>query len=471
MQLGGGWQYAVKLRRETKYSPEEDSTVGFGARTAYYHPPKDDHSQHLTVHRRTIIVGCQRQTIQRNPRFAQGTSLSRVHHTHHKPIHTITLETYFHWTRMYRQVHHGMGPGLGGTGLGLAISKSLCEYMGGGMRCTSKPGQGSVFRFCVLLGVETSYDDAGTKTPADQTGSGCDSTDTATLDATAVTALSECKVPDTGPEEPAPFFRREWNMAVEGGQPLTENNVQDGPRDASQRGSFQAQLSELEEMTGPGAAAQGGNDPGRRRFATQADSSNLAIRCTGDPTAASIPGASSHLCFAGAKTAAEGPGRHTPATRRPDVVGKRPRILVADDVRVNRMLVGKMLQPLDVDVEFVEDGAKAVEICRWSKFDIILMDVMMPVMGGLEATTAIRSEDGGVNKTTPIIAATGSVTLHEKNESDEAGITDVLVKPITRKSLFAKIAVWATEENNVWMRDASMRNTTKPKLVNNEDKG
>lgn len=215
----------------------------------------------------------------------------------------------------------------------------------------------------------------------------------------------------------------------------------------------------MKEEAGPGAA--------------QGDSSSVVVsRCTGNhPTAAApIADASNHPWFAGVRAVAERPGRLTLAMRGSGVVVRRPRVLVADDVRINRMLVRKMLEHLDVDVEFAEDGAKAVETCRRSKFDIILMDVVMPIMGGLEATVAIRSAGGGANGTTPIIAVTGGVTLQEKHEGDEAGITDVLAKPITRMSLFAKIAEWATEDNNAWMEDAWLRHTTKPKVVSDEAK-
>lgn len=142
-------------------------------------------------------------------------------------------------------------------------------------------------------------------------------------------------------------------------------------------------------------------------------------------------------------------------------VSNQPRFLVVDDIPVNRLVVRKMLEALNVEVELAEDGAKAVESCRKSKFSVILMDMMMPVMGRVEATRVIRKgEDGqacGRNQTTPIVAVTANPTVEGLAEGKEAAFTHVLVKPVTRKTLFVVIAKWAREEDMLWMRDAWLR--------------
>lgn len=93
--------------------------------------------------------------------------------------------------------------------------------------------------------------------------------------------------------------------------------------------------------------------------------------------------------------------------------------------------------------------SQAVEACRDSSYDMILMDVMMPVLDGLEASVAIREDDKGSNNTTPIIAITANPFV--EGTLDEYNICDTLYKPITRQNLFATVAKWAKEEHMSWM--------------------
>lgn len=93
--------------------------------------------------------------------------------------------------------------------------------------------------------------------------------------------------------------------------------------------------------------------------------------------------------------------------------------------------------------------SQAVEACRDSSFDLILMDVMMPVLDGLEASVAIREDDKGSNNTTPIIAITANPFV--EGTLDEYNICDALYKPITRQNLFAMVTKWAKEEHMSWM--------------------
>lgn len=78
------------------------------------------------------------------------------------------------------------------------------------------------------------------------------------------------------------------------------------------------------------------------------------------------------------------------------------------------------------------------------------MHVTMPVMKGLEASKAIR-QAGGVSLDGPIIAVTASPTLEGSNKKDKAGVTDVLMKPVSRKVLYAALAKWSSERHTAWM--------------------
>ncbi len=115
------------------------------------------------------------------------------------------------------------------------------------------------------------------------------------------------------------------------------------------------------------------------------------------------------------------------------------RILVADDAAANRELAVAILGGLGVAVETVEDGAQAVEAARSGGYDLILMDVHMPVMDGLDATRAIRALDGEPGRV-PIIALTANVQPEQVQRCREAGMDDHVGKPIQVAELLRVIA-------------------------------
>lgn len=105
------------------------------------------------------------------------------------------------------------------------------------------------------------------------------------------------------------------------------------------------------------------------------------------------------------------------------------RVLVADDAAANRELVSAILGGLGLEVETVSDGAQAVEAARGGGYDLILMDVHMPVMDGLDATRLIRAMAGPVGRT-PIIALTANVQPEQVEHCRAAGMDDHVGKPI-----------------------------------------
>lgn len=122
---------------------------------------------------------------------------------------------------------------------------------------------------------------------------------------------------------------------------------------------------------------------------------------------------------------------------------ERPlRILLADDVAMNRELVSAMLSPFEVELVETEDGEKAVAAAETGKFDLILMDMQMPCMDGLAATRLIR---GGstFNKSTPILALSANVLPDQIDACLKAGMNDHIAKPISPEDLLGKIALWS----------------------------
>ncbi len=109
------------------------------------------------------------------------------------------------------------------------------------------------------------------------------------------------------------------------------------------------------------------------------------------------------------------------------------RVLVAEDTPALQLLERRILEKAVVEVVVVANGKEAVERGIAEPFDLVLMDMQMPVMGGLEATKALR--DHGT--TLPIIALTANVMKHHREQFNQAGCDDFLPKPINKKDLFA----------------------------------
>jgi CheY-like chemotaxis protein len=131
------------------------------------------------------------------------------------------------------------------------------------------------------------------------------------------------------------------------------------------------------------------------------------------------------------------------ATPRTDTVVTVPpaRILVVDDLDTNRKLIEAYLARDGHMLRFAATGTEAVMAAGASAFDLILMDVNLPGLDGLEATREIR-RSGGPNAATPIIALTASVLPEETARCLAAGMSDHLAKPISRADLTHALARW-----------------------------
>lgn len=122
------------------------------------------------------------------------------------------------------------------------------------------------------------------------------------------------------------------------------------------------------------------------------------------------------------------------------------RILMADDAAANRELVRAILGGWDIVLETVDDGAAAVQAAASGAYDLILMDVHMPVMDGLDATRAIRAMSGQVSRT-PILALTANVQPEQVAACRSAGMDGHVGKPIQIRDLMATIANQLTASN------------------------
>jgi CheY-like chemotaxis protein len=124
----------------------------------------------------------------------------------------------------------------------------------------------------------------------------------------------------------------------------------------------------------------------------------------------------------------------SPTTRRvAGYGGSRRKILVVDDVAQSRMMLMDFLTTLGFDVVAATNGQEAIDQAQRTRPDLILMDIMMPVMDGLEATRRIRSVPGLAH--TPILIASASATAGDESRSLAAGANAFLAKPIEEATL------------------------------------
>ena len=116
------------------------------------------------------------------------------------------------------------------------------------------------------------------------------------------------------------------------------------------------------------------------------------------------------------------------------------RILLADDHPVNRTVVQLMFEGADVEFACAENGAIALELFKTSAFDLVLMDMQMPVMDGLEATRSIRALERSTGRpATPVIMLSANALPEHFAAGKAAGADIYLAKPIVARDLFAAV--------------------------------
>jgi CheY-like chemotaxis protein len=127
------------------------------------------------------------------------------------------------------------------------------------------------------------------------------------------------------------------------------------------------------------------------------------------------------------------PVAKTPRTRA-------PRILAAEDNPTNQLILRSMLAPLNVHLLIVSDGAQAVQAFQADTFDLVLMDIQMPQLNGIEAVLLIRAWEAEAQREhTPIVALSANVMAHQVQTYKDAGMDEALEKPIDLSRLYAVV--------------------------------
>jgi CheY-like chemotaxis protein len=125
------------------------------------------------------------------------------------------------------------------------------------------------------------------------------------------------------------------------------------------------------------------------------------------------------------------------------------RLLLVEDVDVNRELVRVILEPFEIEIDTATNGVEAIEAVRRAPYDLVLMDLQMPVMDGLTAAAHIRALPDPALQRLPIIAMTADVMPDQVQRCLAAGMNAHLGKPLSPTALLQAIAEWtapASEE-------------------------
>ena len=171
----------------------------------------------------------------------------------------------------------------------------------------------------------------------------------------------------------------------------------------------------------------------------------LVRKMGGELKVESKPGEGSRFFFSIHLQAAE---FHSPSPAKPKLPqwSRSPRILVAEDEHINRTIITEMLKEHECDVVDAQDGQEAVAQFDVGTFDLVIMDIQMPILDGYQATRAIREREvkarlDNADETgpTPVVALTAHVFSEDRQRCIEAGMDDFIPKPLNRTRLLSVV--------------------------------